>query len=100
MLKENMTKNVNEGQYEGWYVNALKAIGLRKGFPDYVLILPNNKYHSLWIEMKRVPERGKKMRQEQIEWIERLNKNGHYASFTFGADEAIQICNDYLNNKL
>lgn len=31
----------------------LKEMGLKKGVPDLCIIMPNNEYHALFIEMKR-----------------------------------------------
>lgn len=67
---------------------------------DYQWPVPNKKYIGLWLEFKRVDERGKKTKPEQDEWIARLLKIGHYASYAYGCDDAIKIYTDYVNNRL
>jgi hypothetical protein len=99
-LAQFMIKNTNEGQYTPWFVKALIRIGMRPGLPDYHLPLKNDRFMGLWIEMKRKDEQDKKKKAEQDAWIARLNKIGHYATYAYGADEAIRITNQYLNNKI
>jgi uncharacterized protein YecT (DUF1311 family) len=99
-LREFLKKDMNEGKRSAITGYYMQCIGMRKGFPDYELPVPNKKYHGLYIEMKRASARGKALRQEQLDWINRLNRIGHYATFAYGADEAIRITTDYLNNRL
>ena len=98
--QKNLIKHCNERIGGGWFTIILKAIGLRKGLPDYQYCKPNHKYHGLWIEMKRIDERGKKKREEQNEWIDRLMTNGYYATYCYGAMDAIKVFLDYVNNRL
>lgn len=99
LLKENVIKIVNEGRRSIIQGRLLKKIGLSKGVPDYIIPIANKNWHSLWLEMKTKDEINKPQRKEQVEWIERLLKQGHYATFVFGSFEAIQITTDYLNNR-
>lgn len=63
-----------------------KEAGVKKGVPDYLIILPVG---LLFIEMKR--KKGSTTSQEQHEWIEALNKlNGVEAVICKGADMAIE----------
>jgi hypothetical protein len=99
---EDLIKHANERKERdgGWFLKALFAIGFRKGLLDYQYIVANQKYHSLWIEMKRLDHDPKNNKAEQDEWIERLLKKGHYASYAYGCDHAIKIYQDYINNRL
>src|SRR6267154_1620491 len=98
---DDLVKNANERkENDSWFINALFAIGFRKGLPDYHYICANQTYHGLWIEMKRMDERGKKTKSEQDEWIARLLKKGHYASYAYGCEDAIRIYKDYVNNRI
>lgn len=100
-IKDYVVHFANEGKRSITYARRLKRIGgLPRGFPDFCMLLPNNRYHSLYIEMKTKDERNKKQKQEQLMWIERLNKAGHYATMCFGCDDGIQVVQQYLNNKL
>jgi hypothetical protein len=78
----------------------LKLIGLRSGLPDYFLPVPNDKYIGLWLEMKRRNQINVKKRDNQNEWIAKLNNIGHYASYAYGCDHAFEIAHKYLNNKI
>ena len=100
ILRDYLIKIVNEGQRSktnGYY---LKLIGFRAGIPDYFLPYPNSTYHGLWIEMKCVDERNKAKRANQLEWIEKLKKIGHYACICYGWHEAATVTTDYLINRI
>lgn len=90
----------NEGKRDKWYANALVNIGLTPGIIDYHYIPRNGKYLGWWVDMKRIDERGKKTDPNQDACIEMLLENGHYASYAYGATEAIQLLTDYRNNRL
>jgi len=98
---DDLVKHANERVGDPmWFIKALYAVGFRKGLPDYQYIVPNEKYHSLWLEFKRADQRDKKKATEQDEWIERLMKRGHYAAYAYGLVDAIKIYTDYINNRL
>jgi hypothetical protein len=73
----------------------LKALGVRAGVPDLFLPVPNEKYHGLWIELKR--RRGGAISALQLEWIEALRAQGYQVIIAKGADEAIAAVTVYLN---
>lgn len=100
LLKDNMIHIANEGQRDEWFTKALLNIGMRPGILDYHLPVRNDRYIGLWLEMKRIDQRNIKKRANQNEWIDRLNKNGHYATYAYGCEDAIQIYTAYINNKL
>jgi hypothetical protein len=100
-FSDDLVKHANERIGDPtWFIRALYAIGFRKGLLDYQYIVPNEKYHSLWIEFKRIDQRDKKKKPEQDEWIDRLMKRGHYASYAYGFLDAVKIYTDYVNNRL
>lgn len=100
-FNDDLVKHANERMGDpNWFVRALYAIGFRKGLPDYQYIVSNGKYHTLWLEFKRADQREEKKNAEQDEWIERLMKRGHYASYAYGLLDAIKIYTDYINNRL
>lgn len=100
ILREYLIKHVNEGKRS--YVSAkyLQLIGMRKGLPDYQLPIPNNKFHSLWLEMKRINQKNRKKDTDQLAWQERLLRAGHCAIFVYGWEDAAKITIAYLNNKI
>jgi hypothetical protein len=71
--------------------------GLRKGVPDICIPVSNNKYHSLYIEMKVKPN---KPTDAQLEWLSDLMALGNYACICWSAGEAIEMVAKYISNKL
>ena len=100
ILANYLIKHVNEGKRSKILGHLLNLIGMRKGLPDYQLPISNDTYHGLWLEVKTQDERDKKQKKEQVDWLEKLRKAGHYANFAYGCDDAIQQTLDYLNNRV
>jgi len=71
-----------------------KAEGVRKGFPDIILPVARQGYHSLAIELKR--RQGGRLTTEQRYWLNNLTRQGWYARVCNGADEAIRVIDWYL----
>lgn len=84
----------NEGKRSKRYGAELKRMGLKAGFPDLGLLVPNKKYAGLFIELKA--DKTKSMTKEQKEWLEKLNSYGYKAVRCNGSEEAIQIIKRYL----
>jgi len=78
-------------------LNKLKKAGMKKAKPDINLPVARGGYIGLWIEMKR--RGGPGPRQDQIEWLERLGRAGHYPVCCKGSDAAIRIIKQYLEGK-
>lgn len=76
---------------------AMKRAGVRKGVPDICVPVSNDKYHSLYIEMKIKPN---KVSPEQSEFLRHLNACGNYAVVAWSGSEAIELLEKYLANKL
>lgn len=67
--------------------------GLRRGFPDMVVVLKNK---LLFIEMKRKKPKGK-LSVEQEEWLACLGQIENIESIVcYGADEAIEFVKKFL----
>lgn len=67
-----------------------KRIGVKSGFPDYVIIIPYwwvGKRHNilLFAEIKR--RKGSKLRANQKEWLHNLRSCNELAEVFYGADE-------------
>lgn len=69
-----------------------KRMGVRKGFPDYVIA---GKSKAICIEMKRT-KKGV-VSPEQKAWIEELNKIGLPAFICYGFDEAKEVLDRELS---
>jgi hypothetical protein len=71
----------------------LRAEGVKAGVPDCCLPVARGRFHSLWIEMKRKPN---KPTETQELWIARLRAAGCMAVVCYSADEAIRVIGHYL----
>jgi hypothetical protein len=100
ILKEMLIHHVNEGKRTRFNGYKLKMIGMRKGVLDYQLPVPNKRWCGLWLEMKTTDKRYQTQPVEQKEWIEKLLKYKHYATFAFGWEDAARITTAYLEDKI
>lgn len=89
-----MYKIPNDGRRTRVNGAHMVAEGLKKGVPDICLPVARGGHHGLYIELKR--ERGGKVSQEQIAWIEALKNEGYVAAVCRGCDEAISLITGYL----
>lgn len=83
-----------------------KAEGLKAGVPDLFIPEPNKYYHGLFIEMKKRAKTlasgkksyaGIKVSKQQEEWIEKLRAKGYEAVVCYGADDAIEKIENYMD---
>ena len=75
------------------------AEGVRKGIPDIMLPVARKGYNGLFIEMKREAFRTRKdggRSKEQINWSEKLTKNGYAVCPCYGFEHAKQTLISYL----
>jgi len=85
-------------------------MGVVKGTLDLFFPYPNKKFNGLFLELKKDGEELYFKRKptvlktdhlkEQQKTINKHLKNGYYACFSIGIDEAIKNLDDYFNNKL
>ena len=94
---EMLMHTVNEGKRSPRVGAELKRMGMKRGFPDISLLVPNKKYHGLFIELKA--DKTKRLTKEQKEWLDKLNKYGYKAVRCNGSEEAIQVIKDYIGVK-
>lgn len=78
----------------------LKREGVKAGVSDYFLAFPVRKFHGLWLELKRKNKSTSRLSEAQKIWIDRMISCGYCAEVAYGADHAIKIINDYLNDQL
>lgn len=65
------------------YLVKLRRMGVKKGFPDIIILK-----HKIFIELKRVG--GKRPEEEQVIWMEKLNEECGWTGFVaYGAKDAI-----------
>jgi len=87
------------GQYQAHFSQRIKAkkSGYKKGFPDLFIYEPVGEFHGLAIELKVGKNRATK---DQLKWQKELNDRGYRAEVCNGLDEAIDVIDNYLNNKI
>lgn len=76
--------------------------GVKKGFPDYFVIVltPERKFVGLAIELKRQKGAGSTKSNEQKRWVDYLGKiDGVESFFAYGAEEAIEIVERYIGKQ-
>ncbi len=70
-----------------------KAMGVRRGFPDFALYVPRAGFCGLAIELKAAKGRPT---TEQIEWLDHLASAGWMAALCSGFDAARDTIAEYL----
>ncbi len=90
-----LTHIPNGGFRDAITANNLKAEGVRPGVPDYLLAVQRNKFHGLWIELKR-PKPPGIVSKEQIEWLDHLYKEGFKVRVSYGWENARDTIIAYL----
>lgn len=99
-LKGKVIKHVNEGKRTSIGGRLLKMIGLTKGLPDYQVLLSNKNWHGLFIEMKTIAMKNKKLPEEQLAFIDNLKNSGYHGTIAYGWENAVQIVKDYMDDKI
>jgi uncharacterized protein YlzI (FlbEa/FlbD family) len=86
----------NGGQRNSIEAAKLKAEGVLAGVPDLHIPIPNNEYHSLYVEMKN----GKKgiLSDKQNDMIERLRSYGNKVVVCRSVDDFEKEVKEYLKN--
>ena len=72
----------------------LKAMGVKRGFPDLCLLVRRKQYAGLLIELKQL-KKGI-VSTEQDQWKIHLNNEGFYATVCHGWLEAVSVIEYYL----
>jgi hypothetical protein len=85
---------VPNGSYKGKAsAGRFKAEGLKSGVPDVCLPVAKGKFNCLFIEMK---DGNRPLSENQILWLEKLDRFGACAVVCRNVDEAINILEWYL----
>jgi hypothetical protein len=91
-------KITNEaGSRSAYEMKSLVNRGLREGFPDIGIMIPNDdlKLHGCFIELKT--KTGRVSNAQKI-WLERLTSQGYLAKVCYGLDSAIETINMYIQS--
>lgn len=74
----------------------LKGMGVRAGYPDFLLDLARGGYHGLRIELKAKRPNDAPVTASQLEWLERLSSAGYACMVARGSMEAQRGIELYL----
>ena len=77
-----------------------KKAGMKVGWADLSFSVPSDEYHGLFIEMKKQGGVPSDVSGDQRFYIESCHGLGYCAVWCAGADEAIQVITDYLDDKI
>lgn len=95
---DSMYKISNEGKRSRKNGARMKAEGLRKGVPDVCLPVARCGCHALYIEMKRMKDG--RPSEDQLDWINKLTRNGNMALVCHGWEQAADVIENYLEGRL
>jgi hypothetical protein len=89
-----LAKIPNERGKAGAMTAVMVSIGMKPGFPDYVIHTPSGRFHGLYLEAKR---EGETPKAEQTTWRDDLRRWGYHAEICKGALEMIQAVRAYMD---
>lgn len=77
-------------------IHHMKAEGMKRGIPDLFLPVPRQRYHGLYIEMKRDDGSESDISSEQKEFLAFAEEQNYYAVVCYGYDMAVDVLEWYL----
>lgn len=91
----------NEGQRTPLQGFNLKLLGLRQGVSDLVIYYPTNRFHGLFLEVKRNKKYSNSEMSTptwlaQVKFLERIKGLGYEGQFCFGWEHGKLIIEKYL----
>lgn len=73
-----------------------KAMGVKRGIPDFAIMIPRAGYHGLWVELKAPKPNDARVTSEQREWIDKLRRNHYVAEVCYGWDAGRELIERYM----
>ena len=86
--------NLGGGKKAAIMISQAKSQGMVPGESDLFFAVPRGKYHGLFVEMKAI---GKKPTPDQLEYLYYQVSMGYKAEWCEGAEAAIKVISDYMN---
>ena len=86
----------NQGKRSWRLGKEFKAMGMKKGVSDLILLAPSREYHFFCLEVKR---KGEKPTKEQLEFLTLVDFNGGKGQWCDSVDEGILKIKSYLGIK-
>ena len=93
-----MWHTVNESGAKGsaHYGGELNKRGRKKGVADWIVSVPSNGYHGLFVELKREGKDASPISKEQREFLLRQQELGYKCVVAYGSKAALKIITEYL----
>lgn len=83
----------NGGKRNASEAARFKAMGVRAGFPDLVLLVPRGRYHGLMIELKTTKGR---QSEHQAHYQQAVEEQGYRYEICRDANQFVDIVTDYM----
>jgi hypothetical protein len=97
-LYDRVVKIPNDRGKRSVFTAIMVAIGMKKGFPDYVILAPMlsgaTLVGGLLLEAKRI--KGGKVEAEQLAWLTLLREFGYHAEICAGSVEMVTAVREYM----
>lgn len=91
--KRLLSHSANGGKRNAIEAAKFKQMGVRAGFPDLILLIPNRFYPFMGIELKT--EKGRQSEQQKA-YQEEFERRGYKYVVVRSLDEFIKVVTDYL----
>lgn len=95
-----MWHTVNEGKRESFYGAMLAKRGKKPGVPDWIVLITNNSYSSLLIELKRSRKSDSTIPKDEREFILNTENFDTCCIVAYGYKAALQAIDDYFTNNV
>lgn len=79
---------------------ALNLMGVKKGVSDYLLFRPYGGFVGMALEFKATGKTPSSVSKEQEAWLGKFRICGWFTGVAFGVDQAIEITNAYLGERI
>jgi len=89
----------NGGKRNRGEARKLVLEGVEPGIPDLFIAEPNDEYHGLFVEMKKVEKSKTNTSKEQLEKHKLLKSKGYCVAVCFGSEEAYDVILRYIGER-
>lgn len=90
----------NGEKREPWVGRKLELMGVKRGVPDLMLLVPRGGFHGLLLEMKRIDKNMSDLSKDQRRFLAFENVQGFATCVGFGSEDAIKKITAYMEGRL